>query len=313
MPNILVAGCRSGNVEFQCRFVNDEVVYNRRCSKSKWLLRANVDNDIAEAREVPEANRNPQEKLLAKQKIYFTDDQGNFDESKLDEWRSINSPLEEEERRLLDRMRKTPTIDTNTACLVPPSQAIATLIESQSQSFGGAKLSPLGSILTRLNSMELDDLTTFNDVEERVRQVALAATTEVIAATGFDLNMTMEDCRKDATMKKIVKDLAGDGSNLLDVEAYETTTVRIAMQLVRILVEQKALLGLISGRLHAYKRKNGRIAIWSKLPEWLRKFYCIGTARRLNLTSRSADFHIVEGNDYIVSQIRTMLSGMLWW
>jgi len=63
------------------------------------------------------------------------------------------------------------------------------------------------------------------------------------------------------------------------------------------------LLGLVSGRFGAYKRTNGRIAIWGNLPEWLCKFYCIGTMRQQGLTKRAANFQITEGKEYLVSTI----------
>jgi hypothetical protein len=93
-----------------------------------------------------------------------------------------------------------------------------------------------------------------------------------------------------------VEGLVGD-----HVEKWETTTARVATELVMILVEKQALLALVSGRLRIFTRENGRMAIWGKLPELLRKFYCIGTARQHDLPSRVADFRTAEGVEYIVS------------
>lgn len=270
---------------------------------SKWLLRAIVDKDIDEARLVPESDRTAQEKLLAKQMIYFSDGEGNLDEEKFPEGLPSTYRLEPEEALLMQEMHDMLTLDVNTAPFLSPSKAISSLRESQNQIFGDNISADAGLLLNRLDATALDNLVTYAEVEVEVVRVARKVMAEVVTGTGFDLDMSMVQCRSDETMEALVTSLVGDGNDLSRLDDYQTTTLLITMKLVLIVVEKKALLGLVSGRLRTYKRKNGRIAIWAKLPGWLRKFYCIGMLRKLNLRRRVADFQIVEGREYMVSPI----------
>jgi hypothetical protein len=101
-------------------------------------------------------------------------------------------------------------------------------------------------------------------------------------------------------MADLVKELVDDGTDLSDLEDYGTTTCQVAMKLVVILVEMKALLGLVSGRLRACSRENGHLAIWGKLPDWLRKLYCIDMVHNHKRTSRVGDFLFAENYQYLV-------------
>jgi hypothetical protein len=102
-------------------------------------------------------------------------------------------------------------------------------------------------------------------------------------------------------MENIVNALVEEDSDLSALEEHETRIAQAAMELVLTAVEKCALLGLVAGRLRPYKRDNGRIAIWGKLPERRWKFYCIGTVRKFKLTSRVAEIQLAEGCNYMVS------------
>ena len=196
----------------------------------------------------------------------------------------------------------TPTPDASTASIrLSPSHAISALLESQQSIFGSANGDDSRLLLTRLEPTQLDGLATYVEIENKIEQVARAAMEEAVGGIDFDLDWSMVECRKDVSMANLVKKLVGDGSDLSELEKYETTTVRVAMKLVLILVEKQALLALVSGLLRTFTRPNGRMAIWGKLPERLRKFYCIGMARKLNRTNRVEDYDIAESHDYIVS------------
>lgn len=299
---------------YRIRFRNGGYDSYDKCSaKSKWVLRAIVDNDIQEARAIPESKRTAEEQMLAEQAIYFVDDEGNFDDEKIGECLALSSSLlVPEECRLFEEMRKNPTLDSDTVCL-SPSKAVSALLESQNQTFGEAEGTDSGFLLTRLDTTELDNLTTYSEIKKKVDQVSRALLEETIAETDFDMDMKMVDIREDDTMESLVNEIVGDGSDLSGLGDYETTTVQVAMKMVLILAEKAALLGLVSGRMRTYKRKNGRFAIWGNLPKWLRKFYCIGMARRWKLTSRTSDYNIPEEHEYLVSPIlNPMPRGTLW-
>ena len=205
-------------------------------------------------------------------------------------------------------LRESQTLDPNTISL-SPRKAIATLLESQNMIFGDSNRTDSQLLLASLDdAADLDNVTTYTEVKTKVEEAVWTLMEEAVAETGFDLNLSMQECRNDETMKRLVEELVGDGSDLSDLEEHETTNCQVAMKLVQILAEQTALLGLVSGRFRIYKRTNGRIAIWGNLPEWLCKFYCIGTMRLHGLTKRAANFQIKEGNEYLVSRILSFVS-----
>jgi hypothetical protein len=275
--------------------------YAKGSQISKWLLRATLDKDITEARSIPESKRTDKQNYLAQHAIYFADNKGDFDKEQVYKYlQDVSKLLERDELLLLEGMRTAVIPDASAADSIYelPSLAMSTLKKSQDAIFGGD-----GSrlLLDRIDPIELDGLKSLAEMENKIKEVALEVKKEVLEGSGFDRNMTMAECREDKTMPKLVKELVGDGKDLSALKKHETTTARVAMKLVLIQVEMEALRGLISGRLRSHTRKNGRIAIWGKLPEGLWKFYCIGTVRKYNLSSRAAEFRITEGYTYIVS------------
>jgi hypothetical protein len=252
------------------------------------------------ARSIPELNRTAKEKHLAAEKIYFADENDNFDEEQVDKLlEDASKLLEKGELRLLDEIGSTPTTDAS--ILLSPSKAMVTLLQSQEPIFGPKDGDNPSMLLDRLKPKVLDDFKTYADFEKNVEDVARVVIEEVIVETGFNLNWSIEDCQTDESMAILVKKLVEVGSDPSALKDHETITARVAMKLVLILVEKQALLGLVSGRLRTYTRTNGRMAIWGMLPPSLRKWYCIGTARKYGLTNRVYDFNIVQGYEYVVS------------
>ena len=76
---------------------------------------------------------------------------------------------------------------------------LSSLHESQNQIFGDDISADAGLLLNRLNATALDNLITHADVEVEVVRVAREVMAEVITGTGFDLDMSMVQCRSDET------------------------------------------------------------------------------------------------------------------
>jgi hypothetical protein len=262
-----------------------------------------LDRAIMDARSIPELNRTAKQKLLAAEKIYFADENGNFDEEQVDKHLEDATKLVEKcELRLLEEIQSTPTTDASTASiLLSPSKAMVTLLQSQEPIFGPKDCDNPRMLLDRLKPKVLDDFKTYAEIEKNVEDVVRVVIEEVIVGTGFNLNWSVEYCQTDESMAILVKKLVEDRSDPSALKDHETITARVAMKLVLILVEKQALLGLVSGRLRTYTRTNGRMAIWGMLPPSLRKYYCIGMARKYGLTNRVYDFDIVQGYEYLVS------------
>jgi hypothetical protein len=268
-----------------------------------------------EARSIPESERTAKQNYLADEAIYFADNEGDFDHEQVYKYlQDVGKLLDRNELRLLEGMRTqtTPIPDASTTSIyLMPSRAISILLESLDLTFGSANGDSSRLLLSILVPTELDGLVTYVEIEKKIEEVALTKMKKVAEGSGFDLDLSMLDCRNDETMADHVNKLVGEDSSLSTLKEYETATATVAMELAMILVEKQALLGLVSGRLRTYTRENGRLAIWGKVPEWLRKFYCIGTARRYNLLNRVADYRIAEGYEYFVSPNAFEIS-LLW-
>jgi hypothetical protein len=256
------------------------------------MLRAKLDKDISYARSIPESERNWKQKHLAKVAIYFADDQGAFDAELVVEYlQDTRKLLHPNEVLCLEGMRTQ-----TTPIPLIPSKAMIALRKSQESTFGSGN----GLLLSHLDPAVLDDCKTYEEIEKKVDKVAREAMEKAVKETDFKLDSTMLQCRDDKTMPEYVKGLVGDHGDLSKVKEWETTTASVAMELVMILVEKQALLALVSGRLRTFTRENGRMAIWGEVPD-LRKFYCIGMARRYDLPSRVANIQIADGYKYYVS------------
>lgn len=235
---------------YKCRMEKQGVLfYCKETVNSKWLLRATLDKAIEDTRSIPQAERTRKEQYLAEEAIYFADNEGNFMEEKVYQYmEDVHSLLEPNELLLLEELRKDSS--STTSIRLNPSVAMKTLKDSQEMFFGtGERL-----LLDRLGEEKLDDLDKYDELETKVDLVAREAMEEVIDGTGFDLDKSMINCRTDESIPAIVQRLVGDGSDLSELEKYETATAKVAMKLVLILVEKQGLLRLISGRLRAYKR-----------------------------------------------------------
>jgi hypothetical protein len=103
-----------------------------------------------------------------------------------------NKLLVPAELRLLEEIRTAPIPDASAASIrLIPSDAITALLESQEPIFGPANSVESRMLLTRLDTIELDDLAaTYAEIENKIEQVARTLMEKVIIGTSFDLDRT---------------------------------------------------------------------------------------------------------------------------
>jgi len=78
-----------------------------------------------------------------------------------------------------------------------------------------------------------------------------------------------------------------ESGDMDSVREYQKQTAVTTMILVRNIVDCQLFVGLVSGLIRMGEGKEGHIGFWTKLPEWILRWYCIGTMRQNDKTSRA--------------------------
>ena len=267
-------------------------------SRCKYAARAKADRNIWEARMTPEEERTPSQKVWAQQIMHFVDQDGNFDKKAASEARQDDHVcLETAEKSLINEMFSP---SKGGAIVITASDAVGMLLKSQQSMFGEASGGMFLSTISKHVLEELDTVDDLDSIDKRINDLAQVRLQQIVAGTGFKLSSTMTECRNDESMPALVRKIIGDGTDHTAINAYDATTVEIAVKLSLVLVEKECLIGVVAGRIRVYVRENGRVAMWARLPENLRKFYCIGTCRLYNLTHRAYDYKLDKEITYIV-------------